>query len=63
MLWVWAYGFYKQANYKFVSVKTLLSQNVSPNETNEDGLTALHQVCQIIYFLLQVTIKGKNFLI
>ena len=32
-------------NYSILfAVKSLLSQNVSPNETNEDGLTALHQV-------------------
>jgi len=30
-------------NFAF-SVKQLLSKNIDPNEANDDGLTALHQV-------------------
>lgn len=33
------------ARNDYDEVKLLLSQNVCPNETNEDGLTALHQAC------------------
>lgn len=30
----------------YISVRKLLMAGVSPDETNEDGLTALHQVIQ-----------------